>query len=144
MKFVCDKCRTKYTIADDKVHGKVLKIRCKNCGNIIEVREPSTRPSNAARATKKPATQGALKAASRHGGTRKRSSAVAKLGPGGVTSRGSGKSSPGLGARADRSTRAPAKRGPASRSPVASMAAMMAAGYPVMRIMAEMSFRLSW
>ena len=119
MKFVCDKCRTKYTIADEKVRGKVLKIRCKNCGNIIEVREPSTRPSTAARATKKPATQGALRAASRHGGTRKRSSAVAKVGPGGVTTRGSGKSSPGLGARADRSTRAPAKRAPASRSPAA-------------------------
>lgn len=39
MKFVCDKCRTKYSIADEKVHRRVLKIRCKNCGNIIVVRD---------------------------------------------------------------------------------------------------------
>lgn len=39
MKFVCDKCKTKYSIADDKVRRKVLKIRCKNCANVIIVRE---------------------------------------------------------------------------------------------------------
>ena len=39
MKFICDKCKTKYSIADSKVKGKVLKIRCKNCSNIITVRE---------------------------------------------------------------------------------------------------------
>jgi predicted Zn finger-like uncharacterized protein len=110
MKFVCDKCRTKYTIADEKVHGKVLKIRCKNCGNIIEVREPTAGPAGAARPAQKPSTQGALKAMSRHGGTRKRSSAVAKIGPAGVTSRPTSpsKSSPSLGARADRVRPTPA------------------------------------
>ncbi|MCC6746394.1 MAG: zinc-ribbon domain-containing protein [Deltaproteobacteria bacterium] len=41
MKFVCEKCRTKYSIADDKVRRKVLKIRCKNCANIIVVQDPS-------------------------------------------------------------------------------------------------------
>jgi predicted Zn finger-like uncharacterized protein len=44
MKFVCDKCHTKYSIADDKVRRKVLKIRCKNCGFIIVVREPAGEP----------------------------------------------------------------------------------------------------
>ena len=39
MKFICEKCKTKYSIADTKVKGKVLKIRCKNCSNIITVRE---------------------------------------------------------------------------------------------------------
>jgi|GEM_PF-7103687 predicted Zn finger-like uncharacterized protein len=39
MKFVCDKCKTKYSIADEKVRRKVLKIRCKNCANVIIVRE---------------------------------------------------------------------------------------------------------
>ncbi len=39
MKFYCDACNTKYAISDEKVHGKVLKVRCKNCGNIISVRE---------------------------------------------------------------------------------------------------------
>jgi predicted Zn finger-like uncharacterized protein len=41
MKFVCNKCKTKYSIADEKVRRKVLKIRCKNCSNIIIVREPT-------------------------------------------------------------------------------------------------------
>jgi predicted Zn finger-like uncharacterized protein len=45
MKFVCDRCQTKYSIADDKVRGKVLKVRCKTCQNVITVREPGVRPS---------------------------------------------------------------------------------------------------
>lgn len=40
MKFNCEKCGTRYTIADAKVHKKVLKIRCKVCEHIIEVRDP--------------------------------------------------------------------------------------------------------
>lgn len=40
MKFYCDNCQTKYSIADEKVRGKVLKIRCKKCSEIITVREP--------------------------------------------------------------------------------------------------------
>jgi len=39
MKFVCDRCQTRYSISDEKVRGKVLKIRCKTCSNIIVVRE---------------------------------------------------------------------------------------------------------
>ena len=39
MKFSCDRCQTRYSIGDDKVKGKVLKIRCKTCGNIVVVRE---------------------------------------------------------------------------------------------------------
>ena len=39
MKFYCDRCKTRYTIADERVRGKVLKIRCKNCANVITVRE---------------------------------------------------------------------------------------------------------
>src|SRR5690348_10936259 len=39
MKFFCDRCQTKYSIADEKVRRKVLKVRCKTCSNIIEVRE---------------------------------------------------------------------------------------------------------
>ena len=42
MKFYCDSCQTKYSIADEKVRGKVLKVRCKNCSHIITVREPDT------------------------------------------------------------------------------------------------------
>ena len=38
MKIVCDACSAKYSIADEKVKGKVFKIRCKKCSNIIVVR----------------------------------------------------------------------------------------------------------
>jgi predicted Zn finger-like uncharacterized protein len=39
MKFVCERCQTKYSIADEKVRQKILKIRCKTCENVITVRE---------------------------------------------------------------------------------------------------------
>src|SRR6266498_2196693 len=38
MKIVCDNCSTKYSIADEKVRGKVFKIKCKKCGHIIVVK----------------------------------------------------------------------------------------------------------
>ncbi|MCB9534972.1 MAG: zinc-ribbon domain-containing protein [Myxococcales bacterium] len=40
MKFKCDQCGTRYTIADEKVRRKVLKIRCKVCEHIMVVRDP--------------------------------------------------------------------------------------------------------
>jgi len=39
VKFLCDRCKTRYSIGDDRVRGKILKIRCKNCANVITVRE---------------------------------------------------------------------------------------------------------
>jgi predicted Zn finger-like uncharacterized protein len=39
MKFLCDRCKTRYAIADERVRGKILKIRCKNCSAVITVRE---------------------------------------------------------------------------------------------------------
>ena len=39
MKFVCERCQTRYSIADEKVRGKILKVRCKSCQNVITVRE---------------------------------------------------------------------------------------------------------
>jgi predicted Zn finger-like uncharacterized protein len=37
MKISCQSCQAKYTIADDKVVGKIVKIRCKKCGETIVV-----------------------------------------------------------------------------------------------------------
>jgi predicted Zn finger-like uncharacterized protein len=37
MKVTCQSCQAKYTIADEKVRGKVAKIRCKKCGTTIVV-----------------------------------------------------------------------------------------------------------
>jgi predicted Zn finger-like uncharacterized protein len=47
MKIICDNCRTKYSIADEKVKGKVFKIRCKKCSNIIVVRGNQPQPEAA-------------------------------------------------------------------------------------------------
>jgi predicted Zn finger-like uncharacterized protein len=41
MKIICDTCGAKYSIADEKVRGKVFKIRCKKCKEIIVVRGTS-------------------------------------------------------------------------------------------------------
>jgi predicted Zn finger-like uncharacterized protein len=38
MKIVCEACQAKYSISDDKVRGKVFKIRCKKCSHVIVVR----------------------------------------------------------------------------------------------------------
>ncbi len=38
MKINCQSCEAKYTIADDKVRGKTVKIRCKKCGAAIVVK----------------------------------------------------------------------------------------------------------
>lgn len=40
MKFRCDECGQRYAISDEKVRGKVLKIRCRKCNHVIVVREP--------------------------------------------------------------------------------------------------------
>jgi predicted Zn finger-like uncharacterized protein len=39
MKFNCPQCNKPYLIADERVRGKILKIRCKNCSTVITVRE---------------------------------------------------------------------------------------------------------
>ncbi|EPX63123.1 hypothetical protein D187_006533 [Cystobacter fuscus DSM 2262] len=40
MNFSCNKCERRYSIADDKVRGKTVKVRCKNCQNVISVEGP--------------------------------------------------------------------------------------------------------
>ncbi|HUJ58769.1 MAG TPA: GYF domain-containing protein [Kofleriaceae bacterium] len=45
MKFLCDRCKTRYSIGDERVRGKILKIRCKNCANVITVREGMGEPA---------------------------------------------------------------------------------------------------
>src|SRR5260221_5387920 len=51
MKFLCDQCKAKYQIADEKVQGKTLRMKCRKCGHVIEIRaitgegaRPSTVP----------------------------------------------------------------------------------------------------
>jgi predicted Zn finger-like uncharacterized protein len=37
MKITCQSCQSKYNVADDKVQGKIVKIRCRKCGATIVV-----------------------------------------------------------------------------------------------------------
>lgn len=41
MKFLCDACKTKYQIDDDKVAGKTVRMKCRKCEHLIEIRSPS-------------------------------------------------------------------------------------------------------
>ncbi|MBA3503522.1 MAG: zinc-ribbon domain-containing protein [Myxococcota bacterium] len=45
MKLTCDSCSAKYSIADDRVAGKVFKIRCKKCSHVIIVRGVTAAPA---------------------------------------------------------------------------------------------------
>jgi predicted Zn finger-like uncharacterized protein len=56
VKISCQSCQAKYTIADEKVLGKIVKIRCKKCGATIVINgnEP-----DAATSAYDPAAQGA-------------------------------------------------------------------------------------
>ncbi len=38
MRFTCDRCHHQHDIADDKVRGKVVKVRCKACGQTLTLR----------------------------------------------------------------------------------------------------------
>ena len=49
MKITCQACAAKYTIADEKVLGKVVKIRCKKCGATIVVNGNDPSATRAAR-----------------------------------------------------------------------------------------------
>ncbi len=55
MKIVCGSCQAKYSIADEKVAGKVFKIRCKRCGEVIVVRGDQEQGLGAQAAAEQPA-----------------------------------------------------------------------------------------
>jgi len=46
MQFVCDRCKAKYDIDESRLRGKAVKIRCRTCGNILEVRDPNLPPGS--------------------------------------------------------------------------------------------------
>jgi predicted Zn finger-like uncharacterized protein len=45
VKFLCEQCKAKYQIADDKVAGKTVRMKCRKCGHMIEVRAEVTESS---------------------------------------------------------------------------------------------------
>jgi predicted Zn finger-like uncharacterized protein len=50
MKITCQACQSKYTIADDKIQGKVAKIRCRKCGATVLVDASTGATSNGSNA----------------------------------------------------------------------------------------------
>lgn len=38
MRFVCEACQAKYQVPDDRVAGKTVRMTCRKCGHLIEVR----------------------------------------------------------------------------------------------------------
>lgn len=42
MKFLCEQCKAKYQIADEKAAGKTVRMKCRKCGYLIEVRATAT------------------------------------------------------------------------------------------------------
>ena len=55
MKFLCDNCKAKYQIADEKVAGKTVRMKCRKCGHNIEVRSAVTQTSVASSPPEAPA-----------------------------------------------------------------------------------------
>ncbi len=47
MKFLCEQCKAKYQIADEKAAGKTVRMKCRKCGYLIEVRAAVTESSTA-------------------------------------------------------------------------------------------------
>jgi predicted Zn finger-like uncharacterized protein len=47
VKFLCEQCKAKYQIADEKVAGKTVRMKCRKCGHLIEVRAAVTETSTA-------------------------------------------------------------------------------------------------
>ncbi|HEX6275530.1 MAG TPA: GYF domain-containing protein [Polyangiaceae bacterium] len=44
MKFLCPSCKTKYQIADDKVSGRAVRMKCRKCGFVIPISEVPPAP----------------------------------------------------------------------------------------------------
>jgi predicted Zn finger-like uncharacterized protein len=77
MKFHCDRCKTRYSIADDRVRGKILKIRCKNCSSVITLKEGGS--VSTPRTPRQPTSDGARASAARSRGRRATSTSGSAL-----------------------------------------------------------------
>jgi predicted Zn finger-like uncharacterized protein len=48
MKFLCPSCKTKYQIADEKVSGRAVRMKCRKCGFVIPISEVPPAPPTVA------------------------------------------------------------------------------------------------
>ncbi len=58
MLFLCGRCGARYKVSDDKVRGRVLKIRCKKCDALIVLKSPEVAEQPAAAVTAQAAVGG--------------------------------------------------------------------------------------
>src|SRR5436190_1107931 len=58
MKFLCDNCKAKYQIGDEKVAGKTVRMKCRRCGHLIQVSASVTESSVARRPPSAPPPAG--------------------------------------------------------------------------------------
>jgi predicted Zn finger-like uncharacterized protein len=58
VKFLCEHCKAKYQIADEKVAGRTVRMKCRKCGNSIEVRAAVTETSVNAKVPTEPPPAG--------------------------------------------------------------------------------------
>src|SRR5687767_4289131 len=61
MKFLCPSCKAKYQIADEKVAGRSVRMKCRKCGFVIPLSEVPPAPESILPATS-PAAQPVPKA----------------------------------------------------------------------------------
>jgi predicted Zn finger-like uncharacterized protein len=59
MKITCQSCQSKYNVADEKVQGKIVKIRCRKCGATIVVNGTGGASANGTAGADTTAQQGA-------------------------------------------------------------------------------------
>jgi predicted Zn finger-like uncharacterized protein len=59
MKITCQSCQSKYNVADEKVQGKIVKIRCRKCGATIVVQGNGGAATNGSGAAAGPSNGGA-------------------------------------------------------------------------------------
>jgi predicted Zn finger-like uncharacterized protein len=62
VKFLCEQCKAKYQIADEKVVGRTVRMKCRKCGHLIEVRAAVTESSVSVEFAPPAPAQGAPKA----------------------------------------------------------------------------------
>jgi len=56
MKFLCGSCKAKYQIADEKISGRTLRMKCRRCGHDIVIRGDEELPRSAPRPAAAPRT----------------------------------------------------------------------------------------
>ncbi len=44
MNFSCDACQHRYSLPDEKVRGRTVRIRCRHCGHLTSITGPSAQP----------------------------------------------------------------------------------------------------